>query len=210
MFFPCDEQLPRQRERRVTWVVGLIDWYSKLGIQRLEMTQLNKEEGRWIPLLADMVLTWWRSTEKRFVQPERVGSPWFDSIDSVYASFEPSIDTFDSNEMIRPWWSTTNDRPTISKSMKIHSLKTQLSIEQVLFFFSLTGSIGKTRRILRIRSIEIIQWNQLTLNTWEIPDTVDSTVVVVIPFLEFNQSVKEKRKERVTEALNCSLSRSTE
>ena len=41
MFFARSEQLPRQSANRATWVVGLINWNSKLGTHRVEMTHLD-------------------------------------------------------------------------------------------------------------------------------------------------------------------------
>ena len=67
MFGFCEEQFPKQKAMRDTWLVGLISWYSRLGTQRLDITQLRINRIESTFLFSIGVVTRWRSVEEMFI-----------------------------------------------------------------------------------------------------------------------------------------------
>ena len=64
--------------------------------------------------------------------------------------------------------------------------------------FSFTCSIGETRTIERVQTSWIVQRNQWTSNRREIPESVDSTIILISPILnEINQRTRSEEKTRL-------------
>ena len=169
------EQLPRQRAKRATCVVGLTRWNSAFDTHRVEMTQLNRSTS--ICHIDLLEFTRWRSSVKSSLRFEQGDIQCIVAMDFFDSRSAPWTDTFDSNGVNQP-----------ESIMKIAETEWRqcLSSERIRRLSNKdrcsTWLIEQTRRIERIDP-RITDGDQWTVQTREIRYTIDSTVVTIVPIL---------------------------
>ena len=137
-----------------------------------------------------------------FVPLEREDIPFLATIDFVDCPERPSVDRCDWREMNRHEGAMPTEERKKHRWMPramFHCLreKKRKTMNNCEDLFS-TWLIGQTWRIERINT-RIAQWDQWTLNIREVRQTVNTTVVLIIPILQWSQ--QHRKRERKGEHL---------